>query len=137
MWFCECSCGKTKAVEVPSLVHGRSKSCGHRKKLTGSENPSWRGGKSRHKAGYIVINGVKNNGRYLNRKLEHTLVMENFLGRRLKEGELIHHKNGIRDDNRIENLELWASRHPHGQRVSDLIKWAIEILAQYKPEALK
>lgn len=137
MWFCECSCGKIKAVEVPSLVHRRSKSCGHYKRLTGSKNPSWRGGKSKHKAGYVVINGIKIGGRYLNRKLEHTSIMENFLGRRLKKEELVHHKNGIRYDNRIENLELWTCRHPKGQRVADLIKWAIEILTQYKPEVLK
>lgn len=68
--------------------------------------------------------------------LEHILVMEEMIGRSLTEDETVHHKNGVRHDNRPENLELWASNHPSGQRVEDLIAWAKALLEKYEPAAL-
>jgi hypothetical protein len=51
---------------------------------------------------------------------EHRVVMEAKLGRPLREGESVHHRNGIRDDNRPENLELWVGPIRHGQRAVEV-----------------
>lgn len=68
--------------------------------------------------------------------LEHRWVYQQVLSRPLLDTEEVHHRNGQRSDNRIENLELWSKSQPAGQRVTDKVAWALELLALYAPETL-
>ncbi len=53
-------------------------------------------------------------------KLEHRVVMEQMVGRPLRPGETVHHRNGIPSQNQPENLELWLTGHPNGIRATDI-----------------
>jgi hypothetical protein len=73
---------------------------------TGERNRGWKGGRYKNSYGYIQL---RVGSRYV---LEHRDVMSRHLGRPLLRSEIVHHKNQVRDDNRLDNLEL-TTRQAH------------------------
>lgn len=140
MWMCLCDCGSTAAVGGHALRSGATQSCGcyrleklrdRNRSMRGEDSPAWRGGRYTAK-GYRQVRAEGHPNANRNGYVaEHVAVMSEHMGRPLLKGETVHHRNGIRDDNRIENLELWSSSHPPGQRVSDKIRWCREFLSAY------
>ena len=80
----------------------------------GEKGSSWKGGKWTDKRGYIYIHtGVYSANKKRRYIFEHRFIMEKHLGRKLRKEEVVHHNNGIVNDNRIENLTLFANHSEH------------------------
>jgi len=97
----------------------------------GNKNPHWKGGKHHRKDGYILVRDGSMSASVRGKRytLFHRLVMEKHLGRKLGEWEIVHHKNGDRKDNRIENLEVitqaeHARRHDGERKKNKLGQYA-------------
>jgi hypothetical protein len=115
-------CGKTTKHQYCRKKNNKNTFCNKKcysswesQKLTGSNGRTWKGGKYKDKFGYIMVyrRSHKEKGKkYIG---EHRLVMEKHLGRPLKSWEIVHHKNGIKNDNRIKNLELLIQKTHRGK----------------------
>jgi hypothetical protein len=109
---------------------------GQRARLTGEPGPvnplrAARGEGHLGKSGYRTITV---SGRSMP---EHRWVMEQMLGRPMHPFETPHHKNGIRHDNRPENLELWTKPQPAGQRAEDLVEWVVRFYPELTAAELR
>jgi hypothetical protein len=84
----------------------------------GGRGPNWQGGRKLHQ-GYVMVyvgkrSRSKDKNFHTEYEREHRLVMEKHIGRKLTKDEIVHHINGIKDDNRIENLSVVLRKTHHG-----------------------
>lgn len=122
---CDCACGGSLRISLRSLINKQRSSCGCLKQ-------TYEDGSYITDSGYKMVKADRPGMNVRGYIAEHRLVMQEHLGRTLHDHENVHHKNGVRDDNRIENLELWSTYQPKGQRVSDKLEWAHEIIKMYE-----
>ena len=110
-----------------SLEHCRkNRETARKREWVGEKHPCWKGGRTRRTDGYMEVWRPNHpNAVHRGYVLEHRLVMAEHLGRRLESWEKVHHINGIRDDNRLENLELVDH---HKRQICPRCGWLMEDL---------
>jgi hypothetical protein len=146
--LCLCGCGKKTNIAKQSSAksndvmgqhrryvvgHGR----GHYSKIIGGEG-KYGYGRYKSNLGYMyrMLKSIPEQDIELTKSMmgryngmpaisEHRYVMAKSLGRPLIKGENVHHKNGNRADNSIDNLELWITSQPFGMRKSDICKYCM------------
>ena len=123
------ACGKIAPAHKLSAKKYCSTVCAYKERY-GAKHHNWKGGRHLSKNGYVRV--AVGDGR---REFEHRIVMERKLRRKLEPWEHIHHRNGIKTDNRESNLEIWlVNQHKAGSRIEDLI---VDILNQPEVKQLK
>lgn len=137
IWRVCSACREGKWIQLRNFV-GRCRNCFLRSRR-GDKNPLWKGGRNREGFGYVSIQLLPTDKYYKMAKkngyaMEHRVIMARHLNRCLDKKEIVHHLNGIRDDNRIENLALVDRRtHPH-RTIAELQKERIIKLEQQLKE---
>ena len=127
VWInCE-QCGEPKEVEARDRKRGWGRFCGKScaskwwseqkdfplRNMTGEQNGNWKGGRTLHTKGYVYAYAPEHPRAWNGYVLEHILVAEEKLGRRLLPGERAHHKDGRKDNNHPDNIEVFASDAEH------------------------
>ena len=128
---CRAKNSKIPCPDCGSLMAKQSAKCNSCAVRSGDQNGNWKGGRTYHKKGYVMerVSSHHSGNPYV---FQHILVMEAILGRPLYPEENVHHINGVKDDNREANLELWCKPQPSGIRASDALAWAQEIVRRYQ-----
>lgn len=125
----ECACG-CSGIRVLSDKHGRQfryiRNHDNRRAFKkGEQNPVWKGGRMINDRGYILLRKADHPFAHSGYVLEHRFVMEQKIGRILQPWEDVHHINGDKKDNRIENLELLTHRQ-HAINTMTGAKYSVE-----------
>lgn len=112
--------GCEKAAKSRGYCPGHVMQLRQGRELTPLRSPS-----AAYGSGHVNRHGYRIVGVNGDKMPEHRVIMERLLGRPLYPWENVHHVNGIRHDNRPENLELWVKPQPPGQRAEDLAEWVV------------